>query len=129
MQVYNMTSRGSNKRQRLESPVQHETNSPFETHNLPHYRDLVDQPFILYEQTPTEVQFKEIVEKLDQSDVRKLLTQAAHYLDQSAVRKLLVNAAVSNELIEDHRRSSTESCHPIRVSLGSFLFRDNCGFA
>lgn len=100
MQEYNMaTTAGSNKRRRVESPVQHQTNSPVETHNLPHCKDLADQPLMLYEKAPTEAQFKEIVEKLDQSDVRKLLTQAAQYLDQSDVRKLLLNAAVSNELV------------------------------
>lgn len=93
------TTAGSNKRRRVESPVQEQTISPFETHNLPHCKDLADQPLMLYEKAPTEAQFHEIVERLDQSDVRKLLTQAAQYLDQSAVRKLLLNAAVSNELV------------------------------
>ncbi|KAG9591375.1 hypothetical protein KCU77_g6349, partial [Aureobasidium melanogenum] len=53
----------------------------------------------LPDETPTPAQFVEIVDKLDQSDVRKLLTQAAQYSDDSDVRKLLVNAAVSNELV------------------------------
>ncbi|KAG9837831.1 hypothetical protein KCU98_g10069, partial [Aureobasidium melanogenum] len=99
MQVSGMASTSSNKRRRLESSAQHQTDALYDTHNLPHYRGLADEPLMLYEGTPTEAQFKEIVEKLDQSDIRKLLHQAAEYLDQSDVRKLLVNAAVSNELV------------------------------
>ncbi|CAD0088914.1 unnamed protein product [Aureobasidium mustum] len=95
-----MASSSSNKRQRLEPPAGHQDNVLHDTHNLPHYKDLADQPLMMYEGTPTEAQFVEIVEKLDQSDVRKLLHQAVDYLDQSDVRKLLVNAAVSNELVE-----------------------------
>ncbi|KAH0345724.1 hypothetical protein KCU81_g4250, partial [Aureobasidium melanogenum] len=53
----------------------------------------------LPDEKPTPAQFVEIVDELDQSDVRKLLTQAAQYLGALDVHKLLVNAAVSNELV------------------------------
>ncbi|KAH0383960.1 hypothetical protein KCU92_g4879, partial [Aureobasidium melanogenum] len=94
-----MASKSSNKRRRLEYSAQHQIDALYDTHNLPHYKGLADEPLVLYEGTPTQAQFKEIVDKLDQSDVRKLLHQAAEYLDQSDVRKLLVDAAVSNKSV------------------------------
>lgn len=94
-----MASTSSNKRRRLESSTQHQTDALYDTHDLPHYKGLADESLMLYEGTPTEAQFEEIIEKLNQSDVRKLLHQAAEYLDQSDVRELLVNAAVSNRLV------------------------------
>jgi len=80
----------------MESPVEYE---PYDTEDLPRTKDLADQPWTQYEPNPTEAQVTEIVEKLDESDVRKFLTKTIGNLHESLVRKLLVTAAVSNDLV------------------------------
>lgn len=91
-----MSTPTSNKRQRMESPVQYE---PYDTEDIPHDTDLSEQPLTRYEDNPTEAQITEIVGKLDEPDVRTLLTNAIKDLDEADVRKFLINAAVSNELV------------------------------
>ena len=86
----------SNKRRRIESPVHYE---PYDTEDLPQNRDLADQSWTRYESSPTEAQITEIVEKLDESEVRKFLTKTIDDMDESDVRELLINTAVSNELV------------------------------
>lgn len=90
-----MSTTTSNKRQRVESPVQYE---PYDIQDLPQNRDLADQPWTRFEVNPTEAQITELVGKFDESDVRRLLIETIGDLGDSGVRKLLVNATVSNEL-------------------------------
>lgn len=84
------TARG-NKRQRMESPVEYE---PYDAPDSPPSKDLAKQPWTEYELNPTEAQITGIVEKLDESDVKKLLAESIQDLDEEDARKLLVNAAV-----------------------------------
>jgi hypothetical protein len=86
-----MSTAMSNKRQRMESPVEYE---PYDAPDSPPSKNLAKQPWTEYELNPTEAQITEIVEKLDKSDVKKLLTESIQDLDEEDARKLLVNAAV-----------------------------------
>lgn len=67
-----MSTPPSNKRRRIESPVQYE---PYDTEDPPSHKDLSDQPWTQYENNTSEAQITEIVEKLDESEVRKFLTK------------------------------------------------------
>lgn len=72
---------------------------PYDTQDLPQDRDLADQSWTQYKVNASEAQVTEILEQLDESDVRKFLTNTVGYLNDSNVRKLLVHAAVSNDFV------------------------------
>jgi hypothetical protein len=83
----------------MDPTAQHQHNSPYEYLDVPHYKDLPNQPLIAYEDIKTEADITKIVEKLDVVDVKKVLAQTIRNLSESNARKLLVNAALSTEII------------------------------
>ncbi|KEQ73627.1 hypothetical protein M436DRAFT_72913 [Aureobasidium namibiae CBS 147.97] len=91
-----MSTPTTNKRRRIESPVHY---GPYDTEDLPQNRDLADQSWTRHESSPTEAQITAIVDKLDESEVRKFMTKPIEDMDESDVWELLINTAVSNELV------------------------------
>jgi hypothetical protein len=92
-QIHNMSTITSNKRQRLEYPVEY---TPYDAPDSPRHKDLSHQSsWTPYEVNPTEAQITEVVDKLDVADVKNLLVQSIKDLDESDARKLLINTAVS----------------------------------
>jgi hypothetical protein len=121
-QTISMASSSSNKRQRMDSAAQYQHNSPHEYLDVPHYKDLPNQPLIAYEDIKTEADLTKIVEKLDVVDVKKLLAQTIGELNESNARKLLINAALSTEIIHiktwgelTHIQLSTQNERALRI--------------
>jgi hypothetical protein len=102
----------SNKRQRMESPVEY---TPYDAPDSPRPTSLSEQSWTPYEVNPTEAQIAEAVDKLSEPDVKILLLQSIKDLDESDARKLLINAAVSTPYIYIDIWSALTDVHMLRM--------------